>query len=217
MHADGIAQFVEAVAPEHDSVQREMAAHGDREGFPTVGRGAGAALAMLTRLTDAERVFEFGSGFGYSASWFLRAGADRVVLTEHDADELSLAREYLGGAGYPGEAVYREGDAVEIVEEYDGPFSLAFVDHQKRRYVDAFERVRGKLRPGGAVVADNILAGPADYEAILYHLRTGEPLGDADGFTRGVAAYLDRVMADDAFETSVLPVGEGLTVSVRVD
>jgi len=217
MDLEQLGRFVEAAAPEHDAIQREMAARADDEGFPIVNRAAGATLQLLTRLTGGGTVFEFGSGFGYSATWFLRGGAKRVILTEHDHDELVLARAFLSRAEYDGEAIFRDGDAVQIVDEYDGPFSAAFVDHQKRRYVDAFERVRGKIPVGGVVVADNVTAGPADYEAVLDHLETGASVEDADGFTRGIADYLDHVRADDAFETCVLPVSEGLAVSIRTD
>jgi predicted O-methyltransferase YrrM len=72
-------------------------AFADREGFPTVGAAVGGWRALLARAVDAERVFEFGSGFGYSAYWFARElPADgEVVLTEIDEDELDQAREYL--------------------------------------------------------------------------------------------------------------------------
>jgi len=64
-----------------------MAALADDWGFPISGPEAGAVLRLLARLTDAERVFEFGSGFGYSATWFLRGGADAVICAEFDEEE----------------------------------------------------------------------------------------------------------------------------------
>jgi caffeoyl-CoA O-methyltransferase len=65
-------RYVRATGPTHDDLQREMAAHADAHGFPIIGPDAGGVLQTLARLRGADRVFEFGSGFGYSAYWFLQ-------------------------------------------------------------------------------------------------------------------------------------------------
>ena len=212
---ESLVRFVRATGPDHTDVQAEMAAHAEAESFPNVGRGAGAVLQLLARLADAETVFEFGSGFGYSASWFLRGGAGRVVLTEFDEDELALGREFLTDAGLAERCVFESGDAMETVERYGGPFDVVLVDHQKSRYPEAFEAVRRKLSPGGVIVADNVTRGPASFPAVLDHLESGEPLPADDDQTAGIAEYLTTVRAAEDFDTAVLPVGSGLSVSVK--
>jgi predicted O-methyltransferase YrrM len=213
---DDLARFLAATAPEHDDVQREMAAYSDEHGFPIIGPEAGGVLRLLARLTDAERVFELGSGYGYSAYWFLE-GMDggEVVLTEIDEDELEMARDFFERAGVADRATFEHGDAVEILERYDGPFDVVLMDHQKSRYAEAFERLRERVRPGGVVVADNVVHGPIDFDDLLAYVEGGAVPGDDS--TRGVGEYLDVLRADDAYETSVLPVGSGVTVSVRVE
>ncbi|SEO79073.1 Predicted O-methyltransferase YrrM [Halogranum amylolyticum] len=214
---DDLARFVRATGPAHDEIQAEMADHADERGFPTVGSEVGGTLQLLARLTDARRVFEFGSGFGYSAYWFLRGMDDNgeVVLTEVDADELAMAREFFERAGVDDRASFEEGDAIDVVDGYDGPFDLVLVDNEKHRYVEAFEAVREKVPVGGVVVADNVMAGPVDFESLLAHV-DGDGLGDADDATCGIADYLDTVRDDEAFETVTLPLGEGIAVSTRV-
>jgi predicted O-methyltransferase YrrM len=215
---DDLARFVRATGPDHDPIQAEMADYADEHGFPTIGPGPGAVLRLLARLTVAESVFEFGSGYGYSASWFARGMRDgTVVLTEFDADELDMGREFLGRADYPVEFEFVHGDAVAAVEDYDGPFDLVLIDHQKERYAEAFETVREKVRPGGVVVADNVVAGPIDFPALVEYVDGGTELPDDDAETAGIADYLDTVRAADAFETTVFPVGEGIAVSNRVE
>ena len=213
---DDIARFVDAAGPDHDEIQQEMADHAAEVGFPIVGPGAGGVLRLLARLADAREVFEFGSGFGYSAYWFAR-GMDggRVVLTEHDAHELDAAREFFGRADLPVDAAFEAGDALDAVERYDGPFDAVLIDHQKERYAEAFEAVREKVRVGGVVVADNVMWGPVDFDALRAFLEGGGT--PETGLTRGVAEYLAAVRDDPAFETVALPVGEGLAVSYRVE
>ncbi|WP_277555628.1 O-methyltransferase [Halobaculum limi] len=216
--SDDVSRFVRAAGPDHTDVQERMAAFAREHDFPNIGPESGAVLRLLARLTDADTVFEFGSGFGYSASWFLRGGAQRVILTEFDADELDKGREFLADAGLADRCVFEEGDAMETVERYDGPFDVVLIDHQKERYADAFHAARDKLAPGGVVAADNIMRGPIDFDALLAYLEgDAEALDHENDQTQGIADYLDAVRADDAFETTILPVGSGLAVSTRVE
>jgi caffeoyl-CoA O-methyltransferase len=210
------AEFARTLGPQPDEVLEAMDAQANEEGFPTVGPAVGGWLQLLARMVDAERVFEFGSGFGYSAYWFARAlTADgEIVLTEVDADELDQAREYMARGGFDDRARYELGDAIETVDDYDGPFDVVLIDNEKHRYREAFAAVREKVAPGGVVVADNAMtAGPMDFAA-LRALVAGESV-DTDEHTRGVAEYLDHVGADPDFETVLLPLGEGVAVSHR--
>ncbi|AGB32419.1 O-methyltransferase family 3 [Natrinema pellirubrum DSM 15624] len=216
--SDEIARFVRAVGPDPDETLLEMDEYADAEGFPHVGPEVGAFLRLLARLTDAERVFEFGSGYGYSAYWFAAAlPADgEIVLTEVDEAELDLAREYMAAGGYDGIATYELGDAMETIDRYDGPFDVVLIDHQKERYADAFAAVRDEIPVGGVIVADNaITASVVDFDDLLAWAE-----GDAvetNDHTRGIIDFLETVRADPAFETVVVPLGEGITVSYRVE
>jgi len=213
---DVTEQFARSLAPESDEIVDEMDDRADREGFPTVGPAVGAWLRLLARLTDAERVFEFGSGYGYSAYWMAPAVSDQIVLTEIDADELDSAREYFRRGGYADRAVFEHGDAIDIVDRYDGPFDVVLVDNEKERYTEAFEAVREKVPVGGVVAADNAIeAGPLDFDDVRA-LLAGESV-DASGASHGIADYLAHVRSDPDFETGLLPLGEGVAVSVRVD
>jgi predicted O-methyltransferase YrrM len=168
-------------------------------------------------MTDAERVFEFGSGFGYSAYWMAPAvpAEGEIVLTEIDADELDSAREYFRRGGYIDRATFEHGDAIDIVDTYEGPFDVVLVDNEKARYTEAFEAVREKVPVGGVVAADNAIeAGPLEFDDIRA-LLAGEDVPASDA-SRGIADYLDTVRTDPDFETGLLPLGEGVAVSVRV-
>lgn len=216
---DETVRFVRAVAPDPDGVQEEMADYADETGFPTVGHEVGATLRMAARMVDAERVFEFGSGYGYSAYWFAGALPEdgEIVLTEHDEDELAMAREYMDRGGFDGLTRYEAGDALDAVERYEGPFDVVLIDHQKHRYREAFDAVREKVSPGGVVVADNAMkAGVIQTEKLLAILE-GEDPDDVNEHTRGIADYLLTVRDDPDFETVVLPLGEGIAVSYRVN
>ncbi len=210
-----VARLARAVGPPADDVIREMDARADREDFPTVGPEVGGLLAWLVGLTGAERVFEFGSGFGYSAYWVARAlPADgEVVLVDRDAELLSDAREYLDRGGLADRATVRQGDAVSLVEEYDD-LDLVLVDNEKERYREAFAAARPHLTEDALVVADNATtSGGVDTET-LSALVDGESREATSG-THGVAEYLRHVRSLAAFETVLVPLGEGVAISRR--
>jgi predicted O-methyltransferase YrrM len=178
----------------------------------------GGWLSLLARAVDANRIFEFGSGFGYSAYWFARAldADDEIVLTEVDADELDAAREYFERGGITDRASFEHGDAIDIVQTYDGPFDVVLLDNEKDRYVEAFEAVRGKLREGSLVLADNAVTGGSIDAEIVRGLLAGEQRSAATEMSAGIADYLDHVRAAESFETTLLPLGEGVAVSIRL-
>ena len=215
---DATERFLAATAPEHTATQAEMAELADEWGFPIIGPEAGAVLRLLARLTDAERVFEFGSGFGYSATWFLRGGAGAVVCTEFDEAEAKRGVAFAADAGYADRVTFEVGDAMETIERYDGPFDVILIDHQKHRYAEAYRTVLPKVRTGGVIVADNMTRGPIDFGDLVAHFEDGTPLPDAevDEETRGIGEYVGTVRSDDAVETAILPVGSGIAVSTKV-
>ena len=213
---EAVTELAGLIGPERDEIIAEMDARADREGFPTVGPEVGTWLTVVARLTDAERIFEFGSGFGYSAYWFARAvdAGGQIVLTEVDADELDSAREYFERAGIADRAAFEHGDAIDIVDEYDGPFDIVLIDNEKQRYVEALEAVDEKLRAGSVVLADNaITAGIIDRDDVIA-LTEGHEVRDATDASRGIAEYLRYVRDRDDLETALLPLGEGVAVSV---
>ncbi|MFP8888867.1 O-methyltransferase [Natrialbaceae archaeon A-CW2] len=213
-----VERFVRAMAPEPDETLREMDAYAEEADFPHVGPEVGGFLRLVARMVGAKRVFEFGSGYGYSAYWFAEALPEdgELVLTEVDADELELAETYLGRGGYHDIARYELGDAMETVGQYDGPFDVVLIDHQKHRYADAFEAIKPKLPIGGAIIADNAMrAGIIDFDQLLEIAEGGSPT-DVNEHTQGIATYLETVRADPDFETVVLPLGEGIALSYRI-
>ncbi len=216
--SEAVGRLLRLTAPEMDDVLESMEAQAHESGFPTVGPEVGAFLRLCARLVDAESVFEFGSGYGYSAYWIAPAlpSNGQIVLTEVDHDELEQAREYLARGGYDDRAVFEQGDALETVERYDGPFDLVLIDNENHRYVDAFEAVREKVTPGGIVIADNVITATGQFDPEELRAVLEDDHDSADENLAGIADYYRHVRSDSAFETVLVPLGEGVTVSVRL-
>ena len=209
-------RYLRATGPAHDDIQAEMADFAAEEGFPIIGPDAGGLLRTLAATTQAQRIFEFGSGFGYSAYWFLQGMPNdgEIILTEFDEDELAMAERFFERADLTDRATFEYGDAMDTIETYDGPFDVVLIDHQKERYADAFEAVRDDLSVGSVVVADNVMRGPLDLDDLLAYFESGDPLDGESA--QGIATYLETVRADDQFQTTLLPVGSGLALTTHI-
>jgi caffeoyl-CoA O-methyltransferase len=211
---DTIDAFLGAANPEQSPVLDEMREYGRDREFPIVGPDVGQFLRVTATLADADRVFEFGSGFGYSGAWFFGALPDdgELVLTDYDADNLARAEAFLSRLDGEAAVHYEAGDAMETFQRYGGPFDVVLIDHEKSQYRDAFEDVRETVADGGVVVADNMMEGPVDPADVTAALRGADPVDD---HTAGVAAYIEHVRGLGDFETAFVPLGEGVAVSVK--
>jgi predicted O-methyltransferase YrrM len=123
-----------------EPVLLEMEAEASERGFPIVGRNVGVTLWLLAASIGAKRVFELGSGYGYSAYWFGKAtGADgEIHLTDGDAANERKAADYLGRAGMWDRMRYHVGDALTSFATVEGDFDVVYDDIDKQGYPDAW-------------------------------------------------------------------------------
>jgi caffeoyl-CoA O-methyltransferase len=189
-----------------DPVLLEMEAEAERRSFPAVGRAVGVTLEVLARSIGARRVFELGSGFGYSAYWFARAvgGGGEVHCTEGDADNVDAGKAWLERAGLGDRVSWHVGDALTSFGRVDGEFDVVFVDIDKREYPDAWRVASGRIREGGLYIADNALG-------------TGSTNVLADDEVAGFIREHNALVADDErFVSTIVPTREGDLVAIRV-
>ena len=213
MLSDDLEAFLPTVLPPHKGRQEDMLPHASALDFPTIGHNAGSTLAMLAAARGAQKVFEFGSGFGYSASWFLRGmepGAS-IVLTEVD-DDIEDAERFLADATDQYELHFERDDALAVIQRYAGPFDIVLLDHDKAAYQQAFDLVVDKMAPGGLIIADNVLNGPVHYTDIMEYVDGAATMPD-DPDAAGIVSYLQTVRDHPGAQTTILPVDEGLAVS----
>jgi predicted O-methyltransferase YrrM len=208
-----IEEYLRGLLPAADPVRAEMERVGAERKFPIIGPLVGNLCALLARSIGARKVFEMGSGFGYSTLWFARAVGPRglVVHTEGSADNSRMAREYLAQAGLAERVRFEVGDAREILDREIArgetlPFDVLFNDIDKEQYPDVLPRARRALRPGGLLICDNMIwFGRVLEEA------------PADDTTRGILELTRRLKEADDFITTLIPIRDGVTVSLRVD
>ena len=206
VHPD-IDRYLAARAAHGDPVLAEMEKVGAARDFPIVGPQVGRLLEVVARAAGAKRVLELGSGFGYSAYWFLRAvGADgTVMLTEGSAERAREAEAFLTRGKFAGRFKIEVGDGLAIAAALTGSWDVVFCDIDKHDYPKALPIARRLLRLGGLFITDNMLWN-------------GNVLAPAenDKTTRGVVELTRALYSAEDFVTTLVPLRDGLTVAVKV-
>jgi caffeoyl-CoA O-methyltransferase len=201
-----IATYLDRLVPPRDPVLAEMEADASRSGFPIIGPASGHLCYLLARLTGARQVCELGSGFGYSTAWFARAVKENGGGTVHHIvwdDALSArARAYLRRMQLDDQVVFHVGEAVGRLRELPGPFDLVFNDIDKAGYPEALSVIETRLRPGGLLIADNLLW-------------SGRVLDESDrsAETQGIRAFTARIAGSPDWTSSVVPIRDGVMVA----
>lgn len=189
-----------------DPILIEMEEVAERNGFPIVGRVVGAALEILTRSIGSKRVFEMGSGYGFSGYWFARAVGEKgeVHLTDGDPENAKKAEDYLMRAGLWDRCKFTVGDAIESLESTDGEFDVIYCDIDKGDYPRAFATSRARIRVGGLYLCDNVL-----WSGRVAH-------DDDDAWTTAIREHNEAINRDDGYLSTIIPVRDGVMVALRV-
>lgn len=167
------------------------------------GNMQGQFLKMLCRMNRASRVLEIGTFTGYAAISMAMGLEEGGVLHTIDInDEIEeFTRTYLFRSGLEDRIVFHIGDACEIIPRLTEMFDLVFIDADKRQYSEYYRLVFDKVRPGGIIVADDVLW---DGKVVTEECR--------DAQTCGILAFNELVQRDDRVENILLPVRHGLMV-----
>jgi predicted O-methyltransferase YrrM len=199
-----VDRYLHELANPDDPVLREMELLAAERSFPIVGPQVGRLLHVLARAIDARRVVELGSGFGYSAYWFARAvgPAGQVVLTEGSAERAAEAVEFLERGGMRDRVRVEVGDALELVDRLEGEFDIVFNDIDKEQYPRVPDKAAGALRAGGLLISDNMLWYGTVIEA--------DPPQQS---TRAIREMTRMLHENDEFETVLIPLRDGVSVS----
>lgn len=207
-----ITRYLEHLARHDDEpVLLEMEEYAKENGFPIIGRLCGRYLEMIARSIGAKRIFELGSGYGYSAYWFARATGDdaEIHLTDTDAENEKRAMDYLSRAGLAGPIHYHVSDAIEALRATEGDFDIVYCDIDKAGYIDAWELAKTKVRVGGYYMCDNMLwfgrvTDAVDIDEIQ------------EGATEAIQETNERIAADPNWRSMINPTRDGVVTALRI-
>lgn len=208
---DLVERYLSTLNRAHDAVLDDIAREGEAVHLPLVDAEVGALLRVLATSIGARRILEIGTCIGYSGIWL--AGAlprDGMLITmEKDAARAAIAKANFERAGLSDRVSIMIGDASLKLVKVAGPFDLIFQDGHKPLYNPLLEPLVNLLRPGGLLVTDNVLW---DGEVVPGY--TDSPKKNADD-TKAIIEYNERIASHPQLLTSVVPLRDGVAISVK--
>jgi caffeoyl-CoA O-methyltransferase len=185
-------------------VQAQTAAMGEISRMQ-IAADQGAFMTLLARLLGAREAIELGTFTGYSAICIARglAPGGRLIACELSEEYAEIAARNLAEAGVADRVEIRIGPALETLAAIPERelFDLGFIDADKPAYPGYYEEILARLRPNGVILVDNVLWG-------------GAVLTESDDDnTVTIQSFNDMVAADDRVESTILALGDGLTVA----
>jgi caffeoyl-CoA O-methyltransferase len=203
-----LASYIE----DHTDAEPELLQALDRETHLKVlmprmisGHFQGRVLSMLSKMIRPEHILEIGTYTGYSALCLAEGLRENGTLITLDINEEleEMVRSYFDRSAYKGQIDYRLGNALDLIPQIDEQFDIVFIDADKENYARYYDLVFDKIRPGGYMIADNVLwSGKVAAENIKI-----------DKDTRAILDFNRKVQEDDRVENVLFPIRDGLLIA----
>ena len=207
--APQLSKFLENLIPPRAPELQKMEAYAEERDFPIIGPICGHLCYQIAKTLGAKRIFEMGSGYGYSTAWFARAvqenGGGEVCHVVWDEELSNKARVHLKALGFDTVVKYVIGEAIQTLHAASGQFDMIFMDIDKQDYVKALPVINDKLRAGGMLIIDNIL-----WSGRIFDDKDQSPA------TRAIRETTGMLTNNDRWLTSVVPIRDGLLVATKV-
>ena len=175
---------------------------------PIIGEAGERLLLQTVDRCRPRSVLEIGAAIGYSALLIAAQlpPAASITTMEIDAARADVARQAFAKAGMDRRIHLLEGDAGQLLDGLEDSYDLVFIDAAKGQYPDYLRKIRRLLRPGGVIIADNVL-----FRGMV--LADAPPPRRYRTLVRRLREYLEIVSTESVFQTEIFPLGDGMAVS----
>lgn len=202
------ALYLESLLNPREALLTEMERFAQEYGHPIADPEVAQMMRMLVRLHRPIRILEVGTNIGYSVVVMGRECGDaaRIETIEINRPTLDIARDFVARAELPCEVIFHEGAALEVIPGLAGFFDFVFIDCVKTEYADYLDALMPKLRDGALIICDNLLWKGQVAEEVRVP-------GDEQS-TAALREFNGRIMNDRRLVSIVLPLGDGLGISI---
>jgi predicted O-methyltransferase YrrM len=203
---NALTDYAEGFTSAESDVLRELREHcyaHYEDSSMLAGFVQGRILSMFSNMIRPSVVLEIGTYLGYSALCFAEGLAEggRVITLDVQEDTNKVARSYVERTEYAGRIEFLLGNGVDIIPTLTETFDMVFIDADKTNYSNYYDLVFDNVRPGGFIIADNVLW-------------SGKVLDvHKDEETKALHEYNEKVQADDRVDNVLLPIRDGLMVA----
>lgn len=206
-----ISTFINSLDPGNTSFLRELEQLALKTNVPVIRPQMQSFLKLLLAMKEPKKILEVGTAIGFSALLMSEYGPEDCHITTIEKYEkrIPLAKENFQKAGKEDKITLLEGDAAEILKELKGPYDFIFMDAAKGQYIHFLPDVLRLMPEGGLLVSDNVLQ-----EGDVIESRFAVTRRDRTIHSR-MREYLYELKHHEQLLTDILPIGDGVTVSVK--
>lgn len=207
---DYIEKYIGSILPEDSKKLKEIKAYADKEHVPIVCPEVGQFIRVLLKITDAKNILEVGTAIGYSSLVMADATSmdARITTIEKRSDMVQIAKKNIGESIYKEKIKIIKGDAREILPQLEEKYDFIFLDAAKGHYLDFFNRCDKVLRKNGVILSDNVLykGMVANDKLVVRRKKT---------IVKRMRSYLEYLFKLDNYETSIIPIGDGVALTYK--
>ena len=182
-----------------------------RDRVPVIRREMQSFIKTFLAMNQPGRILEVGTAIGFSTLLMCEYGREdlQIVTIENYDKRIPIARENFRRAGREDQITLLEGDAGELLKTLEGPFDMIFMDAAKGQYSHWLPDIRRLMTKGSVLISDNVLQEGDIIESHYLVERRKRTI------YKRMREYLYELKHDPSFVTSILPLGDGVTVSVK--
>ena len=203
--------FIDSMDTPNTEFLNKLEKYSKETNVPIIRPSMQSFLKLLLAITQPKKILEVGTAIGFSALLMSEYGPEDCHITTIEKYEkrIPLAKENFAKAGKEEKITLLEGDAVEILSQLEGTYDFIFMDAAKGQYINFLPDIMRLLSDGGMLVSDNVLQDGDIIESRFAVTRRNRTI---HGRMRD---YLYELKHHPELVTSILPVGDGVTVSVK--
>lgn len=208
-----ITEYLREKTVHNNEFLHELERYAEKNSVPIVEPETARLLSVMTEIKKPERILEIGCAIGYSSILMSEGLAEggKITTIEYNNDMVNIARENIKKAGLSETITVIEADAKDYLSyiDDDGVFDIIFLDGPKAHYIYMLDECVRLLKKGGLLISDNVLYKGmiADDNHVVRRKIT---------IVKRLRKYIDALMEHKQLKTSLLPLGDGVTVSVKI-
>lgn len=204
-----IDSYINSLIPDENEKLQAFRKECEERKLPIIHKEVGQYIKLVINQLNAKKIIEVGCNVGYSSIFMSNAmnNEGKVITMERSEKFYDEALSNIKSFGLENNIQVHLGDAVDILDTIEGNFDIAFIDAAKSHYKLFFDKCCQKMKSGGIILSDNVLYQGmiASDELVIRRKKT---------LVRNLRNYLEYISHDDRYITSVLPLGDGLAVTL---
>ena len=208
-----LVTYINSLDRGNTAVLDEIEQEAIRDFVPIIRKEMQSFLKLLLAMQKPMRILEVGTAVGFSAilmAEYAPKGCQIVTIENYDK-RIPIAKANFVRAGKENQITLLEGDAADILPQIEEPFDMIFMDAAKGQYINFMPQVLRLLKTGGVLVSDNVLQDGDIIESHYVVERRNRTI------YKRMREYMYELTHSDALVTAILPVGDGITVSTKVE